>query len=272
MRKNVLLKKLSVLALVVVMLISAAVPTFAEDKADESNTDPQTLETTAEEMGVPVSDLEELVKQYPDMDLERFKESYIEAASFDDVLPETRDYGSGYYNGPSMTRAQSLYIRAAARKGDILVTPDSLSVVWAHGHAGIVTNEAGGVDNKKTVEALGSGELSRECDLSRWGSRYHVRLYEPSSSEGKKKKIAAANYAYNNLRNKPYDALASVNSQALNCSTLVYKAYRSQGVALKTVTLPVDTLRGLVLRTTVVPKTHTQDPALYCKNNVNWPV
>jgi len=71
----------------------------------------------------------------------------------------------------------------------------------------------------------------------------------------------AADYAWNNLRRIPYSTLATYsNRNAVNCATLVWQAFYSQGLRLNTGP-----------GSTVLPSTINNDSRTSVISHVNWP-
>ncbi|MGW4129458.1 hypothetical protein [Amycolatopsis japonica] len=109
----------------------------------------------------------------------------------------------------------------ARNKGDIFHSYAKSSVV-KHNHVGIYYT------TKTIVEAPGTGQKSKSVTastLKKCGPIY--KMYVATLQENRDK---AANHAYNNFRNMPYDPnffdnKANSNGK-LNCSELVWKAYR----------------------------------------------
>jgi uncharacterized protein YycO len=250
MRKSVLFRKVWALILVATMLLVYAIPVFA---------DGNDLESISQETGIPVSELREIIEADSNVDMEAFKERYLEFSSFDS--PGSKAYASSGSGSDTkkMTTAQYKDFKGKALKGNILVSKDQSHYGATHGHAGIVTKSG-----ELTVEALGPDTLSKECVVEGWWSEmYTARIYNHKTCTNTQQ-LAAADYAYKNLRNKVYANLPNATDQnKLNCATLVYQAYKSQGINLATIFIPP-------IGNTVVPKTITEDKSLNCKLSVNW--
>ncbi|WP_181193405.1 YiiX/YebB-like N1pC/P60 family cysteine hydrolase [Prauserella shujinwangii] len=109
----------------------------------------------------------------------------------------------------------------ARNKGDIFHSY-AKTAVYKHNHVGIYYT------TKTVVEAPGKGSKSRSVTastLKKCGPIYKMYVKAKQSSRDK-----AANYAYRNYRGKAYDTNfafnKSSNSSKLNCSELVWKAYK----------------------------------------------
>jgi len=114
----------------------------------------------------------------------------------------------------------------AERKGDIFHSYAFTG--WAHNHVGIYYTtttivEAPGIDYKS--QARTAATLNK-CGPIR---KMYVKAQQTSRNK-------AANYAYNNLRGKEYDTNFAGNktngSSKLNCSELVWRAYKSVNIEL----------------------------------------
>lgn len=109
----------------------------------------------------------------------------------------------------------------AKNKGDIFHSYSKTSV-YEHNHVGIYYT------TKTIVEAPGPGSKSKSVTastLKKCGPIYKMSVNAKQASRDK-----AANYAYNNFRDKEYDTNFALNknsnSTKLNCSELVWKAYK----------------------------------------------
>ncbi|MBD9723987.1 YiiX/YebB-like N1pC/P60 family cysteine hydrolase [Streptomyces caniscabiei] len=109
----------------------------------------------------------------------------------------------------------------ARNKGDVFHSYAKTSV-FKHNHVGIYYT------TKTIVEAPGKGSKSRSVTastLKKCGPIYKMSVKAKQSSRNK-----AANHAYNKFRNMPYDKDFGNNKYnnngKLNCSELVWKAYK----------------------------------------------
>ncbi len=107
--------------------------------------------------------------------------------------------------------------------GDIFVSP-AATLFIKHGHTGIFT------DPERIVEAPGIGKVSRaraaaKVDVGVGAAEQHVKF----DIDQTKKRMKAANYAYDNLRGKEYNPNFAFNKdpqgKAMNCSQLVWAAF-----------------------------------------------
>ena len=122
----------------------------------------------------------------------------------------------------------NIYMRDKADKGDILVSKDSTTFGVNHGHAALVYE-----DSAYTIEAPGGDEKSDKYTIYRWRKRYTMRDYYVTRTTGTLRR-AAADYAFDNLRGWDYYALPKcTNTSELNCATLLWKAFNSQGITLQ---------------------------------------
>ncbi|MBN6041193.1 YiiX/YebB-like N1pC/P60 family cysteine hydrolase [Amycolatopsis sp. 195334CR] len=110
----------------------------------------------------------------------------------------------------------------ARNKGDVFHSY-AKTAIFKHNHVGIYYT------TKTIVEAPGKDSKSRSVTastLKKCGPIYKMYVKAKQSSRDK-----AANYAYNNYRGKEYDTNFALNkssdSKKLNCSELVWKAYKN---------------------------------------------
>ena len=107
--------------------------------------------------------------------------------------------------------------------GDILVTLDSKTLGWNHGHAGIVD-----FNKNRVIEANpGEGVQSKLSYNKYWKSVNTDELYVGGASQSNYK--TAVNYAAKQI-GKPYTIMTTLsNTDKWYCSKLVYKAWLSAG-------------------------------------------
>ncbi|MFT4157578.1 MAG: YiiX/YebB-like N1pC/P60 family cysteine hydrolase [Microbacterium sp.] len=123
---------------------------------------------------------------------------------------------------------------SATRKGDIFISPSSTLFI-EHGHTGIYYTTA------TIVEAPGTGSKSRSASASSIKvGKGAVKQYVSTTQANRNK---AANYAYNSMRGKPYNANFANNryvpASSYNCSQLVWGAYK------QTTSIDLDSNGGL---------------------------
>lgn len=132
---------------------------------------------------------------------------------------------------PLSSGGGSVTIKNADHKGDVYYAPAGTLFI-TYGHVGIYWT------TKTTVEAPGSGKKSATFTAaSRWVPKGAVKQYVTTTQPNRD---AAANYAYNYLRNHDYNPDFLNNKQtgihagaAYNCSQLVWIAYiNSVGIDL----------------------------------------
>lgn len=122
---------------------------------------------------------------------------------------------------------------ASLEKGDILITFNTHTMGWRHGHCAIVLDE-----NANTLlEHMSIGEVSCKTSPLSWEKypAFVVLRHKDKVLAGK-----AAEYAEKNLVEIPYNILAGVmkkdktgeESPSSHCSHIVWQAYKSQGVDL----------------------------------------
>ena len=117
------------------------------------------------------------------------------------------------------------------KKGDILVTFNTRTLDWRHGHCGLVLNDSG----TQLLEHMAIGQTSCTTDAFYWG-RYPafavLRYSDPKVAE------KAVDYANENLVDIPYSIFAGIwkkdktgeEKPTSHCSHIVWQAYKSQGV------------------------------------------
>ncbi|NUT52942.1 MAG: hypothetical protein HOV94_37490 [Saccharothrix sp.] len=111
-------------------------------------------------------------------------------------------------------------------KGDIFHS--YAKTVVRHNHVGIFYT------TRTVVEAPGPGSKSQArtaATLNKCGPIYKMYVKAKQTTRDK-----AANYAYNELRGRPYDGDFTKNkintTWGLNCSELVWRAYKAAGIEL----------------------------------------
>lgn len=139
---------------------------------------------------------------------------FYEEALVQQTEQESNDYSINNSSKPNKAPGLS------RNKGDVMY-----SKAWTginHGHSAIYYTK------DRVVHAPGTGQKSRsESANNRIGLKNGIQLQSVSTSQTNRNK--AANYAYNNLRNKPYDLAFANNKKTiskLNCSGLVWNAYK----------------------------------------------
>ncbi len=120
------------------------------------------------------------------------------------------------------------------KKGDILITFNTHTLDWRHGHCGIVVDAQNGI----LLEHMSVGETSCLTDAEDWGF-YPGFLVLRHNNE--KVAAKAADFAYNNLLDIDYNIFAglinkdkSKNSviDSSHCSHIIWQAYKAVGTDL----------------------------------------
>ncbi len=122
---------------------------------------------------------------------------------------------------------------ADLQKGDILITFNTHTMGWRHGHCAIVLDEYGNT----LLEHMSIGETSCTTSPISW-KKYPAFVVLRHKDKALAEK--AADYARENLVEIPYDILAGVinkdktgeENPSSHCSHIVWQAYKSQGVDL----------------------------------------
>ncbi len=162
---------------------------------------------------------------------------YIQTKGFDflehmrSVYCKTPDYEKQYIFYPFTIAERNTTLKtpiASLKNGDILLTFNTHTLDWRHGHCAIVVDEVNG----KIVEHTSIGNNSTVSDAYEWG-RYpsFVVLRYPDEAVAEK----AAQYARNNLEGTKYSLFAGVfgvknNTEKSNCSHIIWLAYYYAGV------------------------------------------
>lgn len=199
---------------------------------------------------------------------------------YEDFIQAAEDTAKSYEGGataPSITpygisSGNWDTVRSKCQVGSVFITKDSVTSSVRHGHAAIVSNKGTssyGTNTVFTTEHRGKGitEYSDEYNTqieADW--RYNVttfRVYNiktsASGSVSYAKSTAAGQYARNNLQGRPYNAVALKNANAVNCATLVFQAYASQGIYL-----------GNPNSVTVIPSDIVKDSKSSLLLSYNW--
>lgn len=107
------------------------------------------------------------------------------------------------------------------RAGDVFWSPASTLFI-AHGHTGIYYNK------RVVVEAPGLGKMSHSTSAITLKVGKGAQKLSVNTTDAKRK--LAASYAYNHMRNKPYNIFFDDNkhvpADSYNCSQLVWGAYK----------------------------------------------
>lgn len=138
--------------------------------------------------------------------------------------------------------ADSIMPMADLKKGDILITYNTHTFDWRHGHAAIVVDDAGNV----ILEHMAIGETSVLSRANKW-SYYpgFIILRHPDRNIAE----SAANYARENLVDIPYSIFAGFgdkdmsdndNIKSSHCSHIVWQAYKAVGC-------DIDSNRGVIV-------------------------
>lgn len=254
--------------LIAALSISAGKTAIASNKnLSDITKSPIFYESLSQYTGLSVEELKDIEKN--NVDLAEMFGVYVEGANggystysstdpSDDVVP--------------MTQTQYNNLLNTLVDGDIMVTKDSWTVIVNHGHSCMVDDVYKYTSGPSVyvIEAFGPDTLSDRYKLgdlhNHWRNYNRVRVYYPTNTTTTVRNNAAT-YAWENLQDKKYDALADVNSSTyLNCATLVWKAYKSQNVDLQKSFMAVSNVYWY----TVYPNDFVTDPNNTCRLKVNW--
>lgn len=214
--------------------------------------------------GVPVEDLVEAREVYG-TDFDEVIAKYISSKvsiDYEKRAQQAKVYadaetGINYIANSRISDSSWEFMKETFRKGQILITDDASTLGYSHGHAAILYSTT------YTVEHLGKNttKYSGYYNVSWWQSFDTIKSFNYSDTVVM---TNAANYAYNNLRGKEYNALANRTSDKVNCATLVWKAYNSQGVNI------VDSTSGTVLPVDFDTSSKISWVRSVGWNNVDW--
>ena len=138
---------------------------------------------------------------------------------------------------------------APLRNGDILVTFNTHTCDWRHGHLAIVTDSKAGI----ILEHLAIGEMSSYGYAPYWGEYpAFAVLRHPDSDKAEE----AARYAREHLTDVPYSIFAGIIKKdksgeeiidSSHCSHIVWQAYKAVGADLDKNGGPVVTPRDVAM-------------------------
>ena len=134
------------------------------------------------------------------------------------------------------------------QNGDILITKSNHTLLYRHGHAGLVVDVEAGL----VLEAIGYGTKSRLEPLEKWN--YYPTVKVLRLKEKNETLISSLiDSALSNFLDINYNLLASkYNLKVTHCSDIVWKVFNSIGIDL-------DSNGGWI----VTPKDISQSPYLY---------
>ncbi len=136
---------------------------------------------------------------------------------------------SGSGSSSPMSSSDWQYMLGWVEKGDIIVTKDYYALgVYNSGHAGIMYNGSDTSDGTfEVVEHTGTGTSKCYNLQDHWRRLYTMRAYYVDYSNiTNQQRKNAADYAYEHLQGLSYNGTAKVTDQAVNCASLVWKAFK----------------------------------------------
>lgn len=242
-------KKIMSLVLALTLMCGLAMPAFAatyEESVEHTfliDGQEYTIEDIADKAGLDPERLYQYYLEEPDEFIRQAEDLYKE-----DVLPVIAD---GVVSSDEASNLEALV--AMGRIGDILISATNKTAMINHGHAALVFTY------ELIVHAPGLNQKSQAAPLSNFGEVKQVRLYKVSSASDLQAS-KAANYAASYLINKPYALTPDADSTTeLNCATLVWQAYKAQGISLKKYFY------------SVIPASIVEDPQTEVVGRINWP-
>lgn len=233
-------RKISCIVLALLLILSNATMAFATETAESYST--MSNQKLAEITGLTENELAEARVVYgadfnsviSDYLTRIVNVDYEERKSKPRVFADAETNTSYIANNARISDNHWEFMKETFKKGQILVTDDAAEIIHSFGHAAIM------VSTTHTVEHLGkfTSDLSGYYDVSWWQAFDTMKSFNYSDTSTM---TAAANYANTNLRNWQYNALSDrTSTSSVNCATLVWKAYNSQGVNI------VDSTSGVV--------------------------
>lgn len=221
-------KKLFPVGLCLSLMLGFSSVAFAQDSnMDYANMSNLALANLS---GIPVKQLEYAREYYGDNFAEVISEfmsyqiSNKQLKTNDSIvlLEDATEGIVGSYNPTSRITAEHWdFISETFKPGQILLTDDAAKTF---GHVGMLRTET------HTVEHKGKdSELSGCYDVRWWKNFDTMKTFNYISDSDIMGD--AATYAYNNLQGLEYNLLSDKeDTEKVNCATLVWKAYDSQGV------------------------------------------
>lgn len=211
MKKNSLLKKISLIVLSATFFTSGLIstPAYALSLEDKLSLIQQVHAELNEET------IHALVTEYA------YTERISFEASLDAFYQEAKIQIVEQQNNSNArsSSAPNQRLGQANNRGDVFY-----SVAWTginHGHSGIFYTKA------SVIHAPGPGRNSRQESSNNFlGRKGGTQLQSVNTTQTNRNR--AADFAYNHLRNRPYDVLFASNKTTtarLNCSSLVWNAY-----------------------------------------------
>lgn len=152
------------------------------------------------------------------------------------------------------TNSEQLTPLVDLKKGDILITFNTHTFDWRHGHCGIVLDDEGAF----ILEHMSVGETSCVTKAKQWG-RYPAFAVLRHPDE--KTAIKAAEYAYEKLLGIDYNVFAGIikkdksdqdKPDSSHCAHIVWQAYMAAGTDIDSnkgpIVLPKDIMNSQSLR------------------------
>lgn len=117
---------------------------------------------------------------------------------------------------------------ADVKNGDILITKSNHTLLYRHGHAGIVVDVEAGL----VLEAIGYGTQSRLESLEKWNYYPTVKVLRLKEQD-EEVLSRVVESAMSNFLDLNYDLFASKNNlTTTHCSDIVWKVFNSIGIDL----------------------------------------
>lgn len=206
--------------------------------------------------GIPAEDLQDAYNIMPEEDFYKALQDCIDAMiEYKSLPPVTSLYSA-------MSNSAWLNFKNSLLDGSILITSDSITATYAHGHAGIISGiEFPNISTKNyyITEHPGNGTndglswrfILTDNTTNYWRTRTDLGVFNASSTSIMTSASAVARTSL--ILNKGYTPLASkTNTTQYNCATLVYRCYLNSGLDISKAS-----------SSTVLPRDITQSSNLY---------
>ncbi len=158
-------------------------------------------------------------------------------------------------------------IYGAAYSADIVVTKDYVTLGIDHGHSALMVSGSTTVEHYGPAndEVPGADGFSDEYPFANlWKHTKTCRVYRYDGITSKQKSDITS-YAKNNLKGWAYNAIANRDDDnAMNCATLIWKAYNAGGITLN------GYWQGFPSYTMLPSDFVEQNPNLRMKASVGW--
>lgn len=247
--KNTFQKEYTIMKKTITIFLSLLmIFTMSSVNVFAANNDAINWNSLSSQTGISVEDLQYAYSTMPENEFYAIAEEYKSAMEYYASLPSS----PSLYSSNEMTDVQWTNFKSKLSNGSILITSDSVTLTYAHGHAaiisGFVTTGSGSVSYYFTEHPGGKdeGDLSWRRNIDNttyWRERSTLGIYNAYSNSTMQD--AAVEACSNVVLGKPYNAFANKSlTTYYNCATLVYRCYINSGLDISktnsSTVLPVD--------------------------------